>query len=100
MIATIWEKTYYHNTLTDWMLAAMKDRDQDKALAGATAYLALAGDVIGGHFLTKAAVAARRVRPVGHLEQGNAEAIDAGRVPRPRTRDHRHFFFEREPREQ
>ena len=44
---------------SDWMLEAMKDRDQDKALAGATAYLALAGDVIGGHFLTRAAVAAR-----------------------------------------
>nr|WP_321511466.1 acyl-CoA dehydrogenase [uncultured Hyphomonas sp.] len=44
---------------TDWMLTAMKDRDQDKALAGATAYLALAGDVIGGHFLTRAATAAR-----------------------------------------
>ena len=44
---------------SDWMLAAMKERDQDKALAGATAYLTLAGDVIGGHFLTRAAVAAR-----------------------------------------
>ena len=44
---------------SDWMLAQMKSRDQDKALAGATAYLALAGDVIGGHFLTRAAVAAR-----------------------------------------
>ena len=44
---------------TDWMLEAMKERDQDKALAGATAYLALAGDVIGGHFLTQAAVSAR-----------------------------------------
>ncbi|HPF23539.1 MAG TPA: acyl-CoA dehydrogenase [Hyphomonas sp.] len=44
---------------TDWMLAAMKERDQDKALAGASAYLALAGDVIGGHFLTRAATAAR-----------------------------------------
>ncbi|MAN46634.1 MAG: acyl-CoA dehydrogenase [Alphaproteobacteria bacterium] len=44
---------------TDWMLEAMKQRDQDKALAGATAYLALAGDVIGGHFLTQAAVSAR-----------------------------------------
>jgi len=44
---------------TDWMLTAMKERDQDKALSGATAYLALAGDVIGGHFLTKAATAAR-----------------------------------------
>jgi hypothetical protein len=41
------------------MLTAMKERDQDKALSGATAYLALAGDVIGGHFLTKAATAAR-----------------------------------------
>jgi alkylation response protein AidB-like acyl-CoA dehydrogenase len=44
---------------TDWMLTAMKERDQDKALSGATAYLELAGDVIGGHFLTRAAVAAR-----------------------------------------
>ena len=47
------------NEASDWMLAAMKDRDQDKALGGATAYLALAGDVIGGHFLTRGAVAAR-----------------------------------------
>ena len=44
---------------SDWMVTAMKDRNQDKALAGATAYLALAGDVIGGHFLTRAAVSAR-----------------------------------------
>ncbi|MEZ5952721.1 MAG: acyl-CoA dehydrogenase [Hyphomonas sp.] len=44
---------------SDWMLSAMKERDQDKALSGATAYLALAGDVIGGHFLTRAATAAR-----------------------------------------
>jgi len=44
---------------SEWMLSAMKERDQDKALAGATAYLALAGDVIGGHFLTRAATAAR-----------------------------------------
>ncbi|MEZ5986614.1 MAG: acyl-CoA dehydrogenase [Hyphomonas sp.] len=48
---------------TDWMLAAMKERDQDKALAGATAYLALAGDVIGGHYLTRAATAARSGDP-------------------------------------
>lgn len=45
---------------TDWMLARLKDEEQDKALSGATAYLALAGDVIGGHFLTRAALAARR----------------------------------------
>ncbi|MBD3771471.1 MAG: acyl-CoA dehydrogenase, partial [Rhodobacterales bacterium] len=48
---------------TDWMLAAMRERDQDKALAGATAYLALAGDVIGGHYLTRAATAARSGDP-------------------------------------
>ncbi|WP_430404588.1 acyl-CoA dehydrogenase [Hyphomonas sp.] len=44
---------------SDWMLGQMKGREQDKALAGATAYLELAGDVIGGHYLTQAAVAAR-----------------------------------------
>ncbi len=44
---------------TDWMLARMKAEEQDKALAGATAYLGLAGDVIGGHFLARAAIAAR-----------------------------------------
>ncbi len=43
---------------TVWMKQKMRD-DRDVALAGATAYLALAGDVIGGHFLTKGAVAAR-----------------------------------------
>jgi 3-(methylthio)propanoyl-CoA dehydrogenase len=48
---------------TDWMLARMKDEEQDKALAGATAYLALAGDVIGGHFLARAALAARQEEP-------------------------------------
>ncbi|MEP1143907.1 MAG: acyl-CoA dehydrogenase [Henriciella sp.] len=43
---------------TDWMKRAMSE-DRETALAGATAYLALAGDVIGGHFLTKGAVEAR-----------------------------------------
>lgn len=43
---------------TEWMKRMMKE-DRDVALAGATAYLALAGDVIGGHFLTKGAVEAR-----------------------------------------
>ena len=43
---------------TDWMKRMMQE-DRDVALAGATAYLALAGDVIGGHFLTKGAVEAR-----------------------------------------
>lgn len=44
---------------TDWMLARLKAEEQDKALAGATLYLGLAGDVIGGHFLARAALAAR-----------------------------------------
>ena len=43
---------------TGWMARMMKE-DRNVALAGATAYLALAGDVIGGHFLTKGAVGAR-----------------------------------------
>lgn len=43
---------------TAWMKETMKS-DREVALAGATAYLALAGDVIGGHFLTKGAVEAR-----------------------------------------
>ena len=43
---------------TSWPSARSPWR-RSSALAGATAYLALAGDVIGGHFLTKAAVAAR-----------------------------------------
>ncbi len=43
---------------TEWMQRMMVE-DRDVALSGATAYLALAGDVIGGHFLTKGATAAR-----------------------------------------
>lgn len=43
---------------TDWMRETMQS-DKETALAGATAYLALAGDVIGGHFLTRGAVEAR-----------------------------------------
>ena len=74
---------------SDWMLAAMKERDQDKALAGATAYLALAGDVIGGHYLTRTATAARASDPAvraRHLALAGffAETVLAtvpGRVP-------------------
>ena len=43
---------------TAWIRETMIS-DREKALAGATAYLALAGDVIGGHFLTRGAVEAR-----------------------------------------
>jgi len=41
---------------TDWMLAAQRS-DTARAQAGATAYLKLAGDVAGGYFLTRAALA-------------------------------------------
>ncbi|WP_018997794.1 acyl-CoA dehydrogenase [Hirschia maritima] len=41
---------------TDWMLTNMAANDKSTALAGATAYLRLAGDVIGGSLLTKAAI--------------------------------------------
>lgn len=43
---------------TAWMAETMKT-GREKGLAGATAYLKLAGDVIGGHFLTRGALAAR-----------------------------------------
>ena len=43
---------------TGWMIEAMKE-NREVALGGATAYLALAGDVIGAHFLTRGALAAR-----------------------------------------
>ena len=43
---------------TGWMVETMKT-DRQTALSGATAYLALAGDVIGGHFLTRGALAAK-----------------------------------------
>ena len=55
----LWAASKALGEATEWMLARMKAEEQDKALAGATAYLALAGDVIGGHFLTRAAVASR-----------------------------------------
>jgi alkylation response protein AidB-like acyl-CoA dehydrogenase len=43
---------------SDWMVHAVKT-ETEAALAGASAYLALAGDVIGGHFLVQGALAAR-----------------------------------------
>ncbi len=48
---------------TGWMVETMKS-DRNTALGGATAYLALAGDVIGGHFLTRGALGAR----TGHAD--------------------------------
>jgi len=45
---------------TGWIVETMKT-DRAIALGGATAYLALAGDVIGGHFLTRGALGARAV---------------------------------------
>lgn len=55
----LWAASKALGEATDWMLARLKAEEQDKALAGATAYLALAGDVIGGHFLARAALASR-----------------------------------------
>ncbi|MGE6697935.1 acyl-CoA dehydrogenase [Hyphomonas sp. NPDC076900] len=43
---------------SDWMVKTLAD-EPEKGLAGATEYLALAGDVIGGHFLALGAIAAR-----------------------------------------
>ena len=43
---------------TGWMQETMKT-SRETALGGATAYLELAGDVIGGHFLARGALAAR-----------------------------------------
>jgi len=43
---------------TDYMLAEMST-NRDKGLAGATTYLKLAGDVVGGYFLCQSAHAAR-----------------------------------------
>ena len=40
---------------TAWMLNAMK-ANRETGLSGATAYLRLAGDVVGAHFLTQAAL--------------------------------------------
>jgi 3-(methylthio)propanoyl-CoA dehydrogenase len=43
---------------TQWMIATMKAA-RETALSGATAYLRLAGDVVGGHYLTRSAIADR-----------------------------------------
>jgi alkylation response protein AidB-like acyl-CoA dehydrogenase len=43
---------------TGWMAEVMTS-DREKGLAGATAYLGLAGDVIAGHFLARGALSAR-----------------------------------------
>ncbi|HRK69884.1 MAG TPA: acyl-CoA dehydrogenase, partial [Hyphomonas sp.] len=51
----LWAASKALGEATDWMLARLKAEEQDKALPGATAYLALAGEVIGGHFLARAA---------------------------------------------
>lgn len=46
------------DSATDYMLAEMRT-NRNKGLAAATAYLRLAGDVIGGHFLARSAYLAR-----------------------------------------
>jgi len=51
---------------TGWMIEAMKE-NRETALGGATAYLALAGDVIGAHYLTRGALAARADESRPHM---------------------------------
>jgi alkylation response protein AidB-like acyl-CoA dehydrogenase len=55
---TLDEATDALELATDYMLAEMS-HEREKALAGATAYLKLAGDVVGGYFLCRSAYAAR-----------------------------------------
>jgi hypothetical protein len=43
---------------TQWMIATMKSA-RETALSGATAYLRLAGDVVGGHYLALSAISDR-----------------------------------------
>ncbi len=50
---------------TLWMLAAMKTA-RETALSGASAYLRLAGDTVGGHYLVRAALAARGQADAAH----------------------------------
>jgi alkylation response protein AidB-like acyl-CoA dehydrogenase len=86
------------NDASKWMIETLK-ADKETALASATAYLGLAGDVIGGHFLTRSAVGtrsddaaarARRLALAGfYAETALAEApgyvsgiIDGGRALR------------------
>ena len=59
---------------TEWMLKMMKAEEQDKALASATVYLGLAGNVIGGHFLTRAALAVRSSENLEHRARKTALA--------------------------
>ncbi|MFN7055221.1 acyl-CoA dehydrogenase [Hyphomonas sp.] len=73
---------------SDWMVRTLPD-EPEKALAGATEYLALSGDVIGGHFLARGAIAARALDPAQRARQlalagyfaETALAAAPGRVP-------------------
>lgn len=51
---------------TGWMVEAMKG-NRKEGLGGATAYLALAGDVIGGHYLLRGALEARGDEAMTHM---------------------------------
>jgi alkylation response protein AidB-like acyl-CoA dehydrogenase len=53
------------DTATQWMLAAMKT-DRETALSGASAYLQLAGDTAGGHYLTRSALEGRSEPDASH----------------------------------
>ncbi len=53
---------------SDWLIETFKTNEA-RALAGATAYLNLAGDVIGGHFLTRGGLASRGLDPLIRAQQ-------------------------------
>ncbi len=65
------DATHALRDCTDWMRAAMQE-DRETALASATAYLRLAGDVIGGHYL---AISALRGRHLEGTRRGRTLAL-------------------------
>ena len=58
---------------TDWMTARLES-DRETALAGATPYLELAGDVVGGYFLARSAMAAQKQLSASDTAARNATA--------------------------
>ncbi len=61
---------------TDWLLGAAKAGDQESVLAGATPYLRQFGNVAGGYYLTRGAIAAA----LAANEPGADKAYLTGRI--------------------
>jgi alkylation response protein AidB-like acyl-CoA dehydrogenase len=64
-------------TATEWMAQAMAGNARERGLAGASAYLAMAGDTLGGALLLKGAHAAHELRQQNRME-GLLALYDAG----------------------